>query len=463
MRLLFFLLPAIFADSMALQQSSIVPVWGKADPGTTITLTTSWDKQRLTTLVGVDSTFRFSVTTPAYKDIPYGDITLSRRHHTTTIRHILFAEVWLAGGQSNMEMPMHGFWGQPVEGAYEAILHSGEGYPVRFYKTPRQLASAPQFEGKGQWYTASPSTTDKASAIGYFYARELSRILNTPVAIVESTWGGTRVQPWMPEQAYLSTQSDDELPLEIQKGNLTYKCGNELNASPIPTAMYNAMIHPLAGFGIRGLIWYQGETNIYFHSETYSDCFTAMVEGWRQAWNQGSWPVYFVQIAPFYYGPGNTAAFLRSQQDKASRTIPDCGMVVTLDVGDSACIHPVQKLPVAQRLVGLALQGTYGYTDFLAESPRPAKAEVQDNRVFLTFTNAPQLIAKRGEIRDFEVADEQGVWHPAQVRYTLRDLSVWSDEVANPHGVRYCYHNYTIGTLFSAASGLPVAPFEAIW
>lgn len=464
MSLLALLLPAIFADSMALQQNAVVPVWGKAEPGTTITLTTSWDEQRLHSVAADDSTFRFEVKTPAYAQIPYGDITLQEsKHQPLTLHHILFAEVWLAGGQSNMEMPMRGFLGQPVEGAYEAILHSGEGYPVRFFFTPRQLANRPIFEGKGRWYTASPNTTHRASAIGYLFARELSRAIGAPVAIVESTWGGTRVQPWMPEEQYVQTRCSDEKDYRAQLAELSYQAGAELNACPIPTSMYNAMIHPIAGFAIRGLLWYQGETNIYFHPETYSRCFSAMVEGWRKVWNRGDWPVYFVQIAPFYYGEGTTAALLREQQDKALGLIPNSQMVVTLDIGDSACIHPVNKLAVAQRLTGLALRGVYGHTSLWAQSPRLEKAVAEGSKVQLFFDDAPLWIYARGKVRDLEIAGEDGVFYPAAYELTHRKMIVWSEYVAEPHSVRYAYRNYTQGTLFSTVNGLPVAPFEVMW
>lgn len=481
MKLLFILLPAIFADSMALQQTSIVPVWGKADPGSTITLTTSWNQQELATTAAADSTFRFTLATPAYLDVPYGEITLrqqlngdthkaknQKKNITSeetelTIRDILFAEVWLAGGQSNMEMPMHGFWGQPVEGSFEAILHSGEGLPIRFYKTPRQLAAQPQFEGEGKWYTASPNTTGQASAIAYFYAHELSNVLQTPVAIVESTWGGTRVQAWMPHEAYIATRSTNEAPLEKQLDRLPYLDINDNRAFTVPTAMYNAMIHPIAGFAIKGLIMYHGETNIYFHPETYSQCFSALIKGWRKVWNQGNWPVYFVQIAPFDYGTGVSASLIRSEQDKASQHIPNSGMVVTMDIGDSACIHPTKKLPVAQRLVGLALRNTYGFHAFDTECPRLNKTEMQGNEIKLIFTVGPQLLCLPNAKHDIEIADALGQWHPAKVKYTYREMRVWSEQVSEPHGVRYCCHNYTIGTLFSSTNGLPVAPFEITW
>lgn len=440
-------LPAIFADSMALQQQAQVPVWGQAEPNARVSVTPDWGKSVRTTADN-DGFFRVTISTPAYSAVPEGKLTIQSGKEKVTVSHILFAEVWLAAGQSNMEMRLLGGNVQPVYGAVDAIIHSADGLPLRFYKIPHQTAPQPLWEGAGKWLEVNPSTAGDISACAYFFAKEISAVLKTPVAIVQCCWSGTKIEPWMTPEALLSVgDSVEELPAEPTRHQ---SC-----------AIYNGQVNPIKGFGIKGMIWYQGESNTHKNSAHYADLFPAFVRSWRAAWNQGCWPVYFAQLAPYYYKDGSDSYTLREAQEKAASELENCGMAVLLDIGDSVTIHPPYKKEVAQRLAYLALNKTYGFSQLPCESPTYQSMEQKGKYLLLHFNNASSGIMINGPVRDLLVAGEDGVYYNAQVKWSKKEggLKVWADEVSEPKSVRYGWCNYTKGSLFSTY-GLPVAPFR---
>jgi len=348
-------LPTIFADSMALQQSATVPIWGKAAAHQKVTLSTTWSKQRYSTITDEQGMFRFSITTPSFQTTPYGTITLTAGKERKQIRHILFAEVWLASGQSNMEMPVQGWKGQPCLGTHEAITHAGQGLPIRFYLIPKTTNALPQWQGQGTWRTIAPENVGEVSACAYYFAQEIGQTLLTPVAIIQCVWEGTNIQPWMnPEAFALIGETIDPLPEKPHK--------------KLPCAIYNSMVKPIVGFTIQGMIWYQGESN-RSNPAQYLKLFPTMVSEWRRLWQQGEFPFFFAQIAPYSKYKDMQGPLLREVQAQAAEHIPNSGMAVLIDVGDSLCIHPPYKKEAGQRLAYHALNKTYGMHYLPCESP----------------------------------------------------------------------------------------------
>jgi len=441
-------LPTIFADSMALQQSATVAIWGQTSANQPVVLTTSWSKQHYTTTADAKGYFRCHLSTPAYRDVPYGNITIQAGKDKKHIRHILFAEVWLASGQSNMEMPVQGWEGQPCFGAHEAITRAGQGLPMRFYMIPKTTNAQPQWQGQGTWRTIAPDNVGEVSACAYYFAQEISQSLQTPVAIVHCVWEGTNIQPWMnPEAFALVGETIDPLPDQPHK--------------KLPCAIYNSMVKPIVGFTIQGMIWYQGESNRN-NPQQYLRLFPVMVSEWRRIWQQGEFPFFYVQIAPYGRYKGMEGPLVREVQEQASRVIPNSGMAVLIDLGDSLCIHPPYKKEAGQRLAYHALNKTYGMHALPCESPKLDSIRIQHDTVYITFRDAPLGVAQIGAAQsNMQLAGADHIWYPATAHVSKRgDLYVLSDKVPQPVAVRYCYSNYSIGNLF-APSGLPVAPFRS--
>jgi len=233
----------------------------------------------------------------------------------------------------------------------------------------------------------------------------------------------------------------------------------------IPSALFNAMIHPLIPYTIRGGLWYQGESN-RLEPGVYEELFPAMVRDWRTRWGIGEFPFYYVQIAPFWYSDTEVfsevenSAYIREAQLNCLELIPNSGMAVTMDIGDKYCIHPPRKKEVADRLLYNALSQTYGMEDVDGESPVYQDMEIKENEIHITFSNAEGGIYAFGDLKHFEIAGEDRVFHPAKASIMRgKTLVVSSEEVPSPLAVRYCWGNWVEGTLFDT-NLLPASSFR---
>ncbi len=280
--------PAFISDGMVLQQRSNAPLWGKSSENSEITVVTSWDNKKYITRSDEKGNWKLHVATPAAGG-PYS-ITIVEVEKRTTLHDILIGEVWLCSGQSNMEMPMKGFKNQPVENSNMDILKSTNSN-LRLFTVKRNSTIAPQEDVSGEWSAAEPASVREFSATGYYFGKLLQEMLHVPVGLINSSWGGSWVESWM----------DSEMLASFPKVEIPENESDIREKNRTPTTLYNAMIAPLAGYAIRGVIWYQGESN-YDRPETYVNLFKSMVAGWRSAWGQGAFPFYYCQIAPYEYG-----------------------------------------------------------------------------------------------------------------------------------------------------------------
>lgn len=466
--------PAFISDGMVLQQRSNAPLWGKSSENSEITVVTSWDNKKYITRSDEKGNWKLRVATPAAGG-PYsitfeeegkrnapGSATTSGSVATTgtgtnrtTLHDILIGEVWLCSGQSNMEMPMKGFKNQPVENSNMDILRSANP-ELRLFTVKRNSTIVPQENVSGEWSAAEPVSVREFSATGYYFGRLVQEILNVPVGLINSSWGGSWVESWMGSEM-LASFPEVEIPeneSDIREKNRT------------PTTLYNAMIAPLTGYAIRGMIWYQGESN-YDRHETYTHLLKAMVAGWRAEWGQGSFPFYYCQIAPYEYGlitpEGEKAinsAYLREAQLKAEKEIENAGMVVLLDAGMEKGIHPVKKRVAGERLALQALAKTYHVDGIAADSPVYKEMSVQGDTCVLSFDRAEMwLTARDGELNNFTVAGEDKVFYPAKAWIDRSKVYVQSEDVKHPVAVRYAFENYVEGDLYGT-EGLPVSSFR---
>ncbi len=452
-------LPAIFGDNMVLQARQPVPVWGWAAPGAIVQVTFAGQTQ--TTRAVADGTWK--VTLGKLKASFYPQSLVISAGDTVTFTNVLVGEVWLASGQSNMEKPIGKQPGQIPCFNAEQELAAAEFPNIRIFKVEKMLSAAPRkdLEKFRGWQACSSNALNSISfsAAAYFFGREIHTNLNVPVGLIESSWGGTRIEPWTPPVGFAAIPSLAGLANPVITTN---KIPNTT-----PTVLYNAMIAPIAGFAIRGALWYQGESNV--GNTNYDVKMAALVGGWRQVWHEGAFPFYFVQIAPYTYIKNLTNYSVENdalpgfwvQQSRAARHIKNTGMVVTTDlVDDLKNIHPRDKQSVGHRLALLALDETYE-REVESESPAFAKMEIEGGIAELKFKHAKGgLLSRDGQpLTWFTIAGADGKFVPAEAKIDGDTVAVSAASVSQPVAVRFAWGQLAQPNLINKA-GLPAEPFS---
>jgi sialate O-acetylesterase len=457
-------LPAVFGDNMVLQQKQRVPVWGWSKPGTEVTV--KFAGQVKHAKAGADGRWEVNLKPLTASSRP-ADLVIEAGE-TRTFTNILVGEVWLCSGQSNMEKPLGKQPGQkPVFNA-DQELAAGDFPELRLFKVEKFIAAEPQkdFKAVTGWRMCNSNSLEavKFSAAGYFFGREIHTRLKVPVGLVESSWGGTRIEPWTPPAGFKMVRPLADLAAPLSPTN---KLSNTTR-----TAIYNAMIAPLARFAIRGALWYQGESNCMGKEPDgpiYTDKMEALVGGWRTVWGEGDFPFYYVQIAPFKYYSGNTKRVPHADalpefweaQTRALR-IKNTGMIVTTDlVDDLKDIHPRNKQDVGKRLALLALNRTYGQNDVVCTGPTFKKMRVKGARAILTFDDAAGgLVSKDNQpLTWFTIAGADGKFVTAEALITNNTVVVSSPDVVQPVAVRFAWSEIAQPN-FCNQAGLPAVPFR---
>lgn len=444
-------LPEILSDGMVLQQSSKVNIWGKAERGKKVEVKPCWSETAVRVTADDAGNWLAVIETPEASFTPR-TITISDGEEIV-LRDILIGEVWLASGQSNMEMPLNGFRNNPIMDANGTIALSGQYPAIRFVTIPKKQSFEPMESVEGRWQVCNAANSPGFSATAFFFAETLHRSLNVPVGIIVSAWGGSRVEAWINKEI-LATYPDVDLNPETV---------NKLNSSGRPLLMYNAMIHPLQNYVVKGFIWYQGESNVGAY-KVYPERLHNMVELWRSQWKNPELPFLYVEIAPYIYGNANDAgaAFLREAQFKAQKIIPHSGMISTNDLVEPyelRNIHPRNKTDVGKRLAFMALNKTYGYNRVAAHGPEYNSMEIRDGKAIISFDYAQEGFNRTDGIEGFEIAGEDGLFQPAQAVVRDGKVEVSHEGVNQPVAVRYCFRNFQIGNL-AGTRELPVVPFR---
>jgi sialate O-acetylesterase len=478
-------LPRLFADNMVLQQKTRVALWGWADPGETVTVTAGWAKKPAVTVA--DAQGRWQLQMPTAK--AGGPYTLSfQGKNRLTLQNVLLGEVWLCGGQSNMVFPISK---RSNSGSYSGVSNEAEvkpwaNYPqIRMFTVTTQTADTPQRDVPGgSWAVCSPATVGEFSAVAYFFAQEIYERTHVPIGLINATWGGTPAEAWMRREVLEAAADFRPIVERYQRGLETYPqdyaaykaaqqqykeqraanpqlrraapkepIGPGSNKSPYKN--YNAMIHPLAPYALRGVIWYQGESNAE-RGYQYRRLFPTLIQSWRQEWGRPELPFYFVQIAPHR----SARPELREAQLLTLQAVPHTGMAVITDAGDSLDIHPRNKQVVGHRLAQWALAHEYGekkrpYSGPIYESMKPGNGQL---RLRFRYANGG-LVAQNGPLREFTIAGPDSVFRPAQARIEGKEVVVWSPEVKQPVAVRFAWKPTPFPNLYNAA-GLPASPFR---
>jgi sialate O-acetylesterase len=439
-------LATIFSDHMVLQQNHDVAIWGTDKAKEKINIRTSWG---VTEKVKTDKNgkWKLRVKTPSAGG-PY-NLTIEGTEKID-LKDIMIGEVWLCSGQSNMEMPVKGYNNQAINGSQEAILNSSNSN-IRMFNVQKSPSITPLTDVSGIWKTASPSTTGDFSAAAYFFGKKLESTLNVPIGLIVTCWGGSSAEAWTDKETLKEFKSI-KIPTKI----------NKVRVQQTPLVLYNGMIHPLIGYSIKGAIWYQGESNKE-RASNYTALMNAMVTSWRNKWEQGDFPFYTTQIAPFNYGNKANSAYLREAQLKTSQTLKNSGMAVTLDIGDAKFIHPREKKTVGDRLAYWALAKDYNIKGIDYSGPIYQSMKiVSEKKIELQFKGSQMGLNSFGkELVGFEIAGEDKIFHPAEAKILRKTnlLEVSSDKVKKPVAVRYAFGNTPEFSLFSA-SGLPASSFR---
>lgn len=447
------ILPDLVSNHMVLQRNTEVKLWGWADANEKITIRLSWDKKPISINADKDGNWEVKVKTTL--EVSPQTIQLKSKDSYILIEDVLFGEVWLCSGQSNMEMPLKGYQGQPIFGSTEAILKANNKN-LRLFQVVKVGTKKPlkNFAEKSKWEISNPESATAFSAIGFFFGMQLQETLQVPVGIIHASWGGSPVQAWMSEETLQALE-----PIDWQKHNFKEK----LNQTP--TALFNGMIHPIINYHIKGALWYQGENN-RGKFNLYKTLLPAMVKEWRAKWNVGDFPFYFVQIAPFHYqkldafdAPANSA-YMREAMVECVTLIPNSGIAITTDLGSDKTIHPPKKIEIAHRLLLNALNQTYGMKNIAYKGPELKDFTVNENTIELHFQESGFGLYSNGDLTAFEIAGEDRVFYPANATiFKYRSIKVSSEKVTKPVAVRYAWSNYIEGNLYNS-NLLPASSFR---
>jgi len=446
---------------MVLQRNAPVPVWGWAAPGEQVAVT--FQGQRYLATPGAAG--RWQVTLPARPAGGPYTMTIAGQN-TLTVRDILVGDVWLASGQSNMELPLRDK-NAPAPGAYPLIVNAEQevstaNFPeIRQFTVKKSVAYQPQAENEGyNWQVASPATAGSFSAVGYFFARDLYRRYGVPIGLISSPWGGT------PAEAWVSPEALKQLPdFQARVISLAAPTTPEKDPQNTPTVLYNGMIAPLLPYALKGVIWYQGESNVG-RAAQYRALFPALIRDWRARFGQPTLPFLFVQLANFTKtlplpSPSDWAE-LREAQAQAL-ALPGTGMAVAIDLGDPDDIHPANKQDVGHRLALAARQVAYGDKQVAAASPSFQRLTVSGGQARLTFANVGaglQLKTGSTMLQGFAVAGADGQFHWAAATLTgPAEVVLTCVAVPEPVAVRYDWADNPTGNLYSR-EGLPAIPFR---
>lgn len=445
------ILPPFFSSDMVLQRLETVKIWGKGDTNTKITLVASWDGKKYVTRSDDKGNWSIKVNTPDAGG-PY-DIKISDGE-PIILKNVLLGDVWLCSGQSNMEMPVKGFRGQPIVGSQETIVAANPKRQIRMFTVKRAYSTTPQDTLTGSWNVNNPLYVGNFSATAYFFGDLLEKTLDIPIGLIHSSWSASKIEAWM-NQETLSSFPEINLPDPNQK-EFGWPAGT-------PTLLYNAMIHPIKNLRIKGVVWYQGESNSS-DPALYSKLFPAWMELWRRCFDSETMPFYYVQIAP-YQADGKdlfNRAIFRESQLKSMKELSNVGMVITTDAGSEKFIHAPYKKVIGERLAFWALTKTYGVQGIRYCGPLYSSHQVKASKVEITFEYGEEgLTPENEDVLGFEIAGDDGVFYPATARIVNGSarIEVWHESVPSPKEVRYCFRNYKEGNLCDNV-GLPASPFR---
>ena len=471
---------AMFTDNMVIQRDTEAPVWGSADAGEKVNVTASWGANASAT-ADKDGKWKVTLKTPAAGG-PH-TITL-KGNNTMKINNVLSGEVWFCSGQSNMDFYLKQLTKfnpkrteaveQPTIDYINKEIATAEDDQLRQFEVTKNTSPFKPLDTlNGSWVSSSPKTNDGFSATAYFFARELRKELKVPVGIIKCAWGGTRVEAWIPADAYgqdkdmaaLLKQEREVLkkaiatwdPKKVKEGNRRRAPKSPESNQQAPATLFNGMAHPVLPYAIKGAIWYQGESNANNKvASRYAQYFQAMITSWRKHWGQGDFPFYFVQLAtfrtevtePLDQDPWATVI----DQQRRTLSLKNTGMAVLNDIGEARDIHPHNKIDVGIRLALWALKNDYGKNIAACSGPLYQSHEIKDGKVVISFdhsgsglmagskTGMEPTVATKDPLKGFQICGADRKWQWAEATITgPNTVTVSHKDITKPTIVRYAW------------------------
>lgn len=481
-------LPAVISDHMVVQQDVAAPIWGWGDKDEEVTVSIAG--QSKSAKVGADGKWMIKL-----DKLPSGGPheLIVKGKNTITVADVLVGEVWLGSGQSNMAMWVNRSKDFEVEQAAAKLPN------IRMFRESSSPATEPQEGGNGKWEVCSPETVGGFSATAYFFGRELHKSLKVPVGLINSSVGGTPIEAWtsMTAQKDLAelqplfarwdkdaeTYDPDKAKAAYEKQYAAWRKArgegkqsprppqqpvNPRKSSHHPAVLFNGKIAPLVPYAIRGVIWYQGESNANSARqgagpENYGLQLRTLIADWRGRWGQGDFPVVWVQLPLFHKAQSEPVeetgwTIVREQMLKTLK-VPNTGMAITLDLGEANDIHPKDKQGVGKRLAMWALAKVYNQKNVVPSGPLPDGYEIAGEEVVLSFRHAAGLKANGEELKGFAIAGADQKWLTARARIDGDQVIVWHPDIKQPKAVRYAWADNPDANLVNGA-GLPASPFR---
>jgi len=477
----------VISDGMVLQQNQKVPVWGRADPGESVTV--RFAGQSKSTIAAADGEWLIRLD-PMKAKATAAMMTIAGRN-TIELRNILVGEVWLVAGQSNMQRLLS----ETANG--DAAIAGADHPQIRLFNVSRQVAFKHAPPPLARWLACSPQTIKEFSAAGYYFGVELESELRVPIGLINASYGGSQAEAWTPveyllaspdlkptvdrtkiwdeERARVRVEYDEAIKKWRADADKATAAGARPSPSPavpdslreyrIAASIYDGMIAPLIPFYIRGAIWYQGESN-EARAQQYGILLPTMIKAWRERWGEGDFPFAVVQL-PNYRDPKPEPAdepwsHIREAQRRTVVATPNTGLIVTIDIGEAHDIHPKNKLDVGKRMARWALADVYG-RKITKSGPMFRDASPNHGKIIIRFDEAGRGLQIRDgvELNEFAIAGEDRKWVWAHAKIIGRDtIEVWSESVKKPIAVRYAFNNNPRAPNLTNDTGLPAAPFR---
>ena len=470
-------LPNCLSDNMVLQQQSQVKIWGWAEPGEEVIIKPQWTAMVTKIKADQEGNWTAYIITPTAGG-PY-NISINGKNNIV-LSNIMLGEVWICSGQSNMQ------WEVQQTDNHDQEVASANYNNIRLLNIPRKECDSPQDNCEASWQICNPETVKRFSAVGYFFGRELSEKLDVPIGLITSAYGGTPAEAWtrteeiinnprlnpiyQRDQEFLTNRAkyEAEYQVIVDKWKKDRETDPSLKQPRYPDNLryqhrsgylFNAMIHPLLNYRIKGAIWYQGETNEP-RAYQYAELFQTMINNWRNEWGY-EFPFYFVQVAPYSYRKPDATTCPELQESQAKALVlPKTGMAVICDTSNFDNVHPTNKQAVGKRLSLLALAKTYGFEGITCSGPVYQNVFIEGGTATVTFEYAENgLVSDGEELRHFEMAGSDKTFYPATAIIKDNDVIVTCSEVKEPVAVRFAWHNSVKPNLFNA-EGLPAGPFR---
>jgi sialate O-acetylesterase len=476
-------MPAIFSNNMVLQRDIEIPVWGQGKPDSDVSLLMTDIKLKCKS----DASGKWMTRIPPRKAGGPFEMTIESKGEKIAFKNVMFGDVWVCSGQSNMVWTLS----KSLNGEKEAM---SANYPnIRLFTVKRQIAASPLSDTEGSWAECSPSAVNDFSGVGYFFGKEIHKNIEVPIGLIQSAWGGTPIESWMSEEVLKS--DPDFLPIygkwkelldnypekkedydkkltdwEKRKKEAEQK-GEPVPRKPVPptgpnsprqpNVLFNGLVSPIIPYGIKGVIWYQGESNAN-RGYQYRKLFPAMIADWRKRWALGDFPFLFVQIANFQVADPKKGTWpeLREAQLMTIKKSPNTGMAVTIDIGEPKDIHPRNKEDVGKRLALCAMKFAYG-KDIEYSGPIYRDMAIEGEKIRISFDHAGGgLISRNNDpLKGFVICGEDRIFMPAQAKIEGNTVIAWNESVKNPVAVRYGWESAPEVNLYNI-TGLPASPFR---